>query len=72
MVWHALPNDVARDILRRVCASRRHDRAVVCVQRSWRGYRTRVLVGRFRMLRYLHEFRAWNPTVGQFLHRARL
>ena len=42
------------------------------IQSAWRRYRVLVLVGRFRMLRYLHDFRAWNPSLSAFLHRARL
>ena len=47
-------------------------RSAARIQAAWRRYRVRVLVGRFRMLRYLHAFREWNPSVGVFLRRARL
>ena len=49
---------------------RRHEDAAACrAQRVWRGYRTRVLLGRFRMLRYLAAFREWNPDLATFAAR---
>lgn len=39
------------------------------IQKLYRGYRTRVLFGHFRMLRYLRGFREYLAT---FLRRARL
>lgn len=65
-----LPNDVVLLILH-ACARLRADHATN-VQRMWRGYRTRVLLGRFRLLRYLREFREWNPDPATFLDRAKL
>ena len=71
-MWDALPSDVVRVILHWVHRANQPHRDAQRVQRAWRGYRVRVLVGRFRMLRYLREFRAWNPSLGEFLRRARL
>ena len=69
--WDDLPPDLVGHILGFVC---RHvdDRAARRVQRVWHGYRTRVLIGRFRMLRYLLVFRTFNPSIVTFLRRARL
>lgn len=67
-MWDHLPSDVTRHIL--WLTSR--ENAACRVQRAWHGYRTRVLLGRFRMLRYLQAFRVFNPSVGCFLRRARL
>ena len=47
-------------------------RAAAQILKTWHGYRTRVLLGRFRMLRYLHDFRTWNPSAASFLRRAKL
>lgn len=68
--WQRLPCDLGRDILRRIYAARHT--AAQCVQCAWRAYKTRVLLGRFRLLRYLREFREWNPDVHTFVARARL
>lgn len=67
-LWNLLPNDLIVMIL--VHASRA--RRVEMVQRVWRGYRARILLGRFRMLQYLRPFRWWNPSVHAFMERARL
>ena len=42
------------------------------IQGLWRCYRIRVLVGRFRMLRYLKDFRVWNPSMYEFISRSKL
>lgn len=69
--WDDLPPDVVRVIW----SWRRRGvlgRAATRVQSAWRRYRTLVLMGRFRTLRHLADFRAWNPSVRTFLRRARL
>ena len=72
MTWETLPTDVTLHILA-LRGRMRHEDASACrVQRIWRGYRLRIMLGRFRMLRYLAAFREWNPDVGTFLRRARL
>ena len=71
-VWDDLPEDVVREIWRWRRTATVRPRAAACVQATWRGYRTRVLVGRFRMLRYLEPFRQYNPSPAAFLARARL
>tara|TARA_B100000085_G_scaffold230236_1_gene216701 strand:- start:440 stop:595 length:156 start_codon:yes stop_codon:yes gene_type:complete len=38
----------------------------------WKCYKTRVLIGRFKMLKYLKEFRLFNPTLKEFLLRSKL
>ena len=42
------------------------------IQKQWYKYRTKVLIGRFHMLRYLKDFRMWNPTIDEFLSRSKL
>jgi hypothetical protein len=63
-MWDELPGDLVWYILAW--------RGATCMQRAWRGYRTRVLLGRYRMLRYFHIFRAIHPNVSVFLARSRL
>lgn len=74
-MWDALPNDVTLLILAWRTRLRRRIRMEAVarrVQAAWHGYRVRVLLGRFRMMRYLRAFREWNPDVFTFLLRARL
>lgn len=68
--WHSLPSELLLIILRMRGAMLAN--AAVRVQTAWRRYCVFVLVGRFRMLRYLADFREWNPSVQTFLRRARL
>lgn len=74
-MWADLPTDVTVLILawrNRLRYLDRLEAVVRHVQRAWRGYRVRILLWRFRMLRYLQAFRFWNPDAATFLHRARL
>ena len=66
MFLHHLPHDLQRHILLLILSDRQRVRCARHAQRARRGYRIRVLVGRFRMLRYLHSFREWNPTIELF------
>ena len=71
-MWDALPAELRAEVFmwrRRLMLPQR---SAVRIQAQWRQYRTRVLLGRFRMLRYLHEFRQWNPSAQTFIARARL
>ena len=71
-MWDRLPLDLAVFILQERQVAIRRERAASRVQRAWRGYRVRVLCGRFRMLRYLWPFREFNPNLPVFLRRAKL
>jgi len=66
--WDVLPGDVIQLIFK----WRTRIMYIIRIQSSWRSYRVRVLLGRFRMLRYLHDFRVWNPSARAFLDRARI
>ena len=70
--WSALAPELALDILARRAAAIRRETRARAVQAAWRGYRARVLLGRFRLLRYLAEFRRHNPDARAFVRRARL
>jgi hypothetical protein len=69
-MWHALPNDLGRYILQYVMQKR--FAAAAKIQAAYRRYRITILIGRFRMLRYLSDFREWNPTIVVFLKRSTL
>lgn len=71
-MWDGLPMDITLRVIQLRNSSIRSERAAQRVQSRWKGYRTRVLLGRFHMLEYLHVFRQFNPSVRIFLHRARL
>ena len=66
----SLPVDLRVLILLHAACARTH--AATQIQGAWRRYRTLVLVGRYRMLRYIHTFRAFNSNAKEFLRRARL
>ena len=70
-MWDDLPSEVRVHIVRMARRDQRTHGAALAVQRAWTGYRTRVLLGRFRMLRYLREFLLWNPSATEFMRRAR-
>lgn len=70
--WSALPPELVLDILARRAHAIGSERRARAVQSAWRGYRVRVLLGRYHMLRYLADFRRYNPDVRCFVRRARL
>ena len=72
MKWDNLPSDLVEYIffLRKVLT--RENPAATKIQSTWYCYRTRILIGRFHMLRYLKDFREWNPNINEFIRRSRL
>ena len=71
-MWDVLPPDLTQLILQLRRQLMVPPAAARRIQTCWRRYRTVVLLGRFRMLRYLLQFREWNPSASAFLARARL
>ena len=71
-MWDDLPSDIVALILTMRNTMRRRDSAAIRMQRVWRAYRVRMLIGRYRMLRYLQVFHHYNPSLEVFLRRARL
>jgi hypothetical protein len=72
MNWEELPLEIKKIILnyRKIftCGN-------ICTNKIiniWKCYKIRVLIGRFKMLRYLKDFRMFNPNLKQFLLRSRL
>lgn len=72
MRWDNLPGELRSLILYyrklMMCGNLAADRIIS----SWKCYKTRVLIGRFKMLKYLKEFRLFNPTLKEFLLRSKL
>ena len=72
MKWDNIPDDVIKIILY-------HRKIVTCgkecvnkIIATWKCYKTRVLIGRFKMLRYLRDFRLFNPSIKIFLLKSKL
>ncbi len=72
MNWDSLPDDIIKIILKLRREITCSNKAVKYIQSKWNSYRTRILIGRFHMLRYLKDFREWNPTLEEFLSRSKL
>ena len=62
--WSDLPDDIQLYILT--------IRAATSIQARWRGYRVKVLLGRFRLLRYVRVFAEFNATIQIFMSRSHL
>ncbi len=72
MNWDSLPCEIINIILdyRKILTCGNY--CATKIKSTWLCYRTRVLIGRFRMLKYLREFRELNPNLRDFLLRSRL
>ena len=72
MKWDELPDELKRYILifRKLLTC--ENPAEIKIQSVWHCYRTRILIGRFHMLRYLKDFRIWNPSINEFIERSKL
>jgi len=72
MEWDDLPDEIINYIMNFRKLKTSGYKASTKIQSHWKCYRTRVLLGRFKMLRYLKDFRQWNPNIQEFLLRSRL
>jgi adenylosuccinate synthase len=72
MNWDSLPQDIIYIIMKIRKKITCGDSAVNKIISVWKCYKTRVLIGRFKMLRYLKDFRQFNPCLKEFLLRSRL
>jgi hypothetical protein len=72
MNWDILPDDIIKIILNFRREITCGNKAAKFIQKKWNKYRNRVLIGRFNMLKYLKDFREWNPTLEEFLSRSKL
>jgi hypothetical protein len=72
MNFDDLPHDIISLIMffRKIKTAAK--KATKYIQAHWFGYKTRVLLGRFKMLKYLKEFREFNPSLKIFLIKSRL
>ena len=72
MNFYDLPDDIKNLIMYFRKIKTASKKATTYIQAHWFGYKTRVLIGRFRMLKYLKEFREFNPSLKIFLLRCKL
>jgi len=72
MNWDSLPDDIIRIILNFRREITCGNKAAKYIQNKWNKYKIKILTGRFHMLKYLKDFREWNPTLEHFLSRSRL
>ena len=70
--WDSLPDDIIKIILNFRREITCGNQVVKYIQDKWKKYRIHILIGRFHMLKYLKDFREWNPTLEEFLSRSRL
>ena len=72
MNWDILPDDIIKLILKFRKLNTCGNNCARKIQSIWRCYKTRVLIGRFRLLKYLRDFRQFNPNIQEFVLRSRL
>jgi hypothetical protein len=67
LIWKSLPDDIGYIILYIIINNRIKN--TIKIQSIWRCYRVRVLIGRFKLLRYIKEFREYNYNIHYFISR---
>jgi hypothetical protein len=72
MKWDNLPDDIIKIILNFRREITCGNKAAKYIQDKWNKYKIKILTGRYHMLKYLKEFREWNPTLELFLSRSKL
>ena len=72
MNWDILPDDIIKLILKFRKLNTCGNNCATKIQSIWRCYKTRVLIGRYKLLRYMPVFRNFNPNVFIFISRSKL
>jgi len=72
MKWDNLPYDIIKIILKYRRFLTCENNIAILIQKNWKKYRTKILISRFFMLRYLKDFRDWNPDIITFLSKSKL
>lgn len=68
MKWDNLPSEIKQIILNFNSSYY----ASIYIQKIWLGYKTRILIKRYFLLRYLKDFKYYNPSINKFILRSRL
>ena len=72
MFWYKLPfSRLPDDILYLILSFMKREYFITKLQAHWKGFRIRKLITRFLCLRYIQEFRDFNPTASIYLSRCR-
>jgi hypothetical protein len=71
-MWNNLPDEIIKNIMynRKILTCGNH--VAIYIQCRWRKYKTKILFYRFRLLRYLKDFKRWNPNINVFILRSKL
>lgn len=72
MNWDKLPLEIIDKILKIRKFLTCSNKCASIIQKNWKRYRIIILMGRFQLLKYLKDFRVWNPSIQQFLIRSRI
>lgn len=72
MTWDELPDDIIKYIMFLRKNKTSGFKAAIKIQSFWKCYKIKILIKRYKMVRYLKDFRIWNPTIQDFLLRSRL
>ena len=72
MSWDELPEEIIKYILFFRNYKTLSVNCALKIQSIWKCYKTKILIQRYKLLRYLKDFRIWNPNIQVFLLRSRL
>ena len=72
MKWDNLPDDIIIIILKYRRYLTCSNFASLIIQKNWRRYKIKILIERFKFLRYIKDFRFWNPTITEFIIRSKI
>tara|TARA_Y100000389_G_scaffold203662_1_gene252913 strand:- start:1511 stop:1729 length:219 start_codon:yes stop_codon:yes gene_type:complete len=72
MKWDDLPIEIIEIILKERKYSMCKNYCASYIQSHWKKYRTKVLIGRFKMLRHIKIFKYYNPNILEFIIRSKL
>lgn len=73
MNWKSLPIEIKEIIMHyRYLYTCGYHIMAVKIQSLWRCYKTKIIISRFKSLRYLKDFREWNPNIYIFITRSKI
>ena len=72
MNWDNLSDDIINIILKYRKYFTCSVNASIFIQKMWKSYKIKVLMKRYLMLRYIKDFRIWNPSANEYILRTRI